>query len=562
MPCHAATRPSSLHAIPISDIPTQSLHCANTLHVPFHHAIGRSAFSNASGNVIGTLKRVSLGGGSAVLGGKKIDEKCSDAADEFGKMLATIENLHSQLKDNYKIRWELDRYLLALHYGAAARSPPIPIAWMILELSDTYHYYNLPDLAHIIRSTFMGSCCAPWLQKLFNIFLCGKRYRRLINTSHTTCQLTAAIINTLHGLLLGLYPFNERRTEIQERAWLAGTVREALTDTQHTLFINKYPHLLCLSLAEYIINVIDDFCPIEWVLLSITTSAKSQCLASFETFRESSIRPAIRSDNFWDRLESDAQPVVSSLVKFFRGATFYQHKPKTILPVSSIQYLPLALGCRVIQNSSSIFGQLKAAMHDIQFKESEALEEIWTSICIRPLPTHTTLKQMETLNKTGKMCSLVEREMHHFPLCVACALTKRIDILRGMFRYDSIDECLVCNECSRHTYVVDINMLGRVLYIKDKTVVLCERCMQPKYWDNTCACTAEDTSTARSCCACVNSNIISVKEVIDLDNMVMKPMHFCYKHSLSCILNPATIYDMRSLQQEICSRQTCHSQQQ
>jgi hypothetical protein len=190
----------------------------------------------------------------------------------------------------------------------------------------------------------------------------------------------------------------------------------------------------------------------------------------------------------------------------------------------------------------------------IQFNESESLEEIWTAIYIRQLPMHTTSKQMETLETAGQMCCLIEKEMHHFPVCVACALTKRADILRGMFRYDSVDECLVCNECTRCAFVVNINMLGRVLYIRDKTIVLCEKCMQPKYWDTPCACTIDETASNRSCCVCTNANIISTKEIVDMEAMIMKPMHFCYKHSLSCVLNQSTIYDSKSLEQEMCAR--------
>ena len=158
---------------------------------------------------------------------------------------------------------------------------------------------------------------------------------------------------------------------------------------------------------------------------------------------------------------------------------------------------------------------------------------------------------MNSLTRIGSMCSLVEHEIHHLPLCMACALTKRVDVLRGRFRYDSVDETLVCNECARQTYVVNINMLGRVLYVREKTIVLCENCMQPRYWDHTCPCTGESAGTVRTCCACSNSNIVSVKEVVDVDSMLMRLMHFCYKHSMSCVLNQATIYDMKSLEQEI-----------
>jgi hypothetical protein len=486
----------------------------------------------------------------AVHGGKHNDNTC---------ILDTIERLHLKLKDDYTVRWELDRYLLALHHCYTSENrlidnPVFPPPLLVLELSDTYHYYNLPDLIHTIRNTLMGVCCAPWLQKLFNMFLCGKRYRRLITTSHTTCQLTAAIINTLHGLLLGLYPFNERRMDIRKRAWLAGTMREALTATVHSAFINAHPNLICLGLAEYIINVVDDFSPVEWSLLGVTASAKSQCLAVFESFRDTAVSAAVGAPDFWTRLEKESQPIVASVVKYFKDATFYQHRPRTILPAATVQHLPLAMRSRVIQNSCSIFGQLKAALPDIQFRESEALEEIWTSLYVRGLPCHTTARQMECLERKGRMCYLVEEELHHFPVCLACALTKRADVMRGMFRYDYIDARLVCNECTNHAHVVNINLLGRILYIRDKAIVLCEECLRPRYWGSVCACKTEEDGSPRTCCACHNTNIASTKEVVDVASMEMRQMHFCYKHSLSCVLNPSTVYDLKSLESEMCAR--------
>ena len=447
MSCHAATRTSPLHAIPICSIPAKPFHRSDTLHVSLLNPIRHSAFSNAPGNVIGPIKRVTnvTARKETVYGGNNDQSVSGNETPPQRRnklnVIDTIDQLHHKLKDDYTVRWELDRYLLALHYCYdneynEKKTSVAPPEWMVLEMSDTYHYHNLPDLAQTIRSTLMGVCCAPWLQKLFNMFLCGKRYRRLVNTSHTTCQLTTAVVNTLHGLLLGLYPFNERRMEIRKRAWIAGTLREMLTDNSHLSFINNHPYLICLSLAEYIINYVDDVCPVEWALLGVTHSSKSQCLAVFESFREISVSAAVGTSEFWTKLESESQPVVSSIVKFFRDASFYQHRQRTILPQATVKHVQLALTNRIIQNSSSIFGQLKASIPTILFRESEALEEIWTSIYIRSLPAHTSSKQMECLSRIGCMCYLVEEEIHHFSVCLACALTRRTDALNGMFRYD------------------------------------------------------------------------------------------------------------------------------
>jgi hypothetical protein len=452
------------------------------------------------------------------------------------------------------VRGQLDCYLLALHFDE--RAPP---EWMVLDYWDTFHYFNLPDLMHAIRSTLVGLCPSLWLQKLFNMFLCGKRYRRLVQTTESAFQLAASVVNTLHGLVLGLYPFNERRMDLRKRAWLAGAMHSVLTGGRHVAFIDDHPHLVCLSLMEYIVNAVEDFCPVEWALLGVTASAKSQCLASVEAFREATVSAAAGSDGFWATLESDAQPVVASLVKFFRNAAFYQHRARGVLAPTFVKHLTLAMGTRVIQNSSSIFGQLRAALPDIHFQEAEGLEEIWTSIYIRRLPAHTAMKQMDSLERLGGMCSHLEEQLHAFPLCLMCALTRRTDVLGGLFRHDCVGGGLVCNECFTPAHVVSVNLLGRVLYVRNRAIILCERCLRPKSWDALCACDAVFADKESGCSVCLNANVFSTKEVIDIDRMRMQTVSFCYKHSLTCVISDATVYDLKTLEHEVHNRQQAGS---
>ncbi len=482
------------------------------------------------------------------LGGKVVDAGAQNSRTG-SEIVERIEYLHSRLRDDYSVRGLLDCHLLALYYNEGS-----PLHWMVLDYSDTYHYFNLPDLMYIIRSTLMGLCPNICLQRLFNMFLCGKRYRRLLHTNNNNCQLTSAIVNTLHGLLLGLYPFNERRMDLQKRAWLAGAVHVVLTDGNHSDFINEHQYLMCLSLMEYIVNAVEDFCPVEWVLLGISASAKSQCLASFEAFREATVALAAGSVDFWSKLEIDAQGIVSSLVKFFKGASLYQHRPKSVLSASHMRHLPLAMSTRVIQNSSSIFGQLRAAIPGINFNAAESLEEIWTTIYIRRLPAYTTMKQMSALERIGGMCSFLEQQLHVFPLCLLCALTRRSDVLKSLFRHDCVSGGLVCNECMNLTHVVNVNLLGRVLYVRDKAIVLCEKCLRPKCWDALCSCDSEEAECAIGCCVCQNSNVFSSKEVIDVSSLRMRSVGFCYKHSLSCVVSDATVYDLKTLENEMRNR--------
>ena len=448
------------------------------------------------------------------------------------------------------MRGQLDCYLLAIDYNR--KNPP---QWMVLDYADTFHYWNLPDIVRVVRQTLIGLCPCQYIQKLFNMFLCGKRYRRLISTNDMGCQLSAAMVNILHGLVLGLYPFNERRLDLEKRAWLAGRMRELLASNQHVQFITSHPQLMCLALIEYIVNVVDDFCPVEWGLIGVTPSGKSQCLSACEMFREAVVAVAINvrvsSDVFWAKLESESAAVVNSLVKFFKSATFYQHHPR-LISLHAVEHLDMAISSNVIHNSASLFGQLKAAYPSITYREAESMEEIWTTVYMRRLPAYTTMKQMATLNK-AVVCEFRERELYTFPICLACCL-KRVDVLKGMFRYDCVSCDLVCNECMTPKNVVHVNLLGRVLYVRDRVVVLCDQCLKPRYWDQVCGCESVDVAAVSCCFMCDNHNVFASKDIVDLSRLQMKTVCFCYKHALSCVLSENTVYDMKNLQNDMRGR--------
>jgi hypothetical protein len=418
--------------------------------------------------------------------------------DEGSSVLERIAALHERLKEDVGVRARLDCFLLAV-----AHDPVNPPAWMVLSYADTFHYWNLPDLCSVLRQTLMGLCPCAHLQRLFNMFLCGKRYRRLVGASDGSVQLSAAVINTLHGLLLGLYPFNERRLELHQRAHVALRVRDAMTARTHAEMIAAYPGLMCLSLVEYVANVADDFLPVELGMIGlIAPVGKSQCLAACEGFREASVAAAVASSSsFWDRLERDAAAVLLTLGKFFRGGQFFQHHPRAG-SAAVPEHLPLAMTSRVIQNTASVFGQLKAAYPAMTFPQAEALEEIWTTVFARRLPAHTCLRQMRTLEITSRMCAEREAELHTFPVCLACCMRK-VDVMKLAFRHDCVSAELICNECMHARFVVRVNLLGRALYVRDRVVVLCDMCLRPRYWNQPCAagCAATEFPVCLACCS-------------------------------------------------------------
>jgi hypothetical protein len=50
---------------------------------------------------------------------------------------------------------------------------------------------------------------------------------------------------------------------------------------------------------------------------------------------------------------------------------------------------------------------------------------------------------------------------------------------------------------------------------------------------------------------CNNANVSTSKDILDVQRFRMQTIHFCYKHGLSCVLSSATVYDVRSMEQEM-----------
>ena len=97
-------------------------------------------------------------------------------------------------------------------------------------------------------------------------------------------------------------------------------------------------------------------------------------------------------------------------------------------------------------------------------------------------------------------------------------------------------------------------MLGRVLFVRDRAIALCDLCLRPKPWDAACPCVYVQGVRGGGCCVCQNANVFSTKDVVDLENVRMVQVGFCYKHSLTCVLSDATVYDFPTLEKEIHRR--------
>lgn len=173
-------------------------------------------------------------------------------------ILAHIHSLHEELKTNaHGVRHRIDAHLLSCYVN-----PSVPPPHLVLAPEYAYHYLNLPDLTHFLRSSLARNV---WDDTLISSLMSPFCLHVKVAAKSSTTVMRAAALNLLHGLLLGLYPYAIRHMEFERRCQVAGRVRELMcgTEASKTDFIASHESLLTLAMSEYLVNVLGDFCPVE-----------------------------------------------------------------------------------------------------------------------------------------------------------------------------------------------------------------------------------------------------------------------------------------------------------
>lgn len=474
----------------------------------------------------------------------------TEGSVQTGDVKSIVDSLHGKLKLDPTIRREIDRYLFA--FGSDFSRP---VSWMVLQIEDTFCYENLPDIMRLFRISFQASCPDPNIQKIFNLFLFGKRYKRCSSNTASTAQVMSATINILHGLMLGLYPFNVRHMSFEHRVKIVWTLRNLMCAKQeHRIrFIESHSFLFTLALIEYFVNVIPEFSPVEWNLMNITTLQVSNCNSICDDFRNH-IECLILPEISWDKCEAHAKQCVSSVVKYFRQGKYFQQSiwRKQVL-MDTVKYIPLALQSHVLSHPQpgQIAAMLKHNYTDMSYTEAEAVEEIWNTVFIRNLPYRILEDQMKVLEKYGSVCQLLERRMLTKYMCLRCALLKS-DILTANVRYDCRNDTVVCDTCKHET--IRINVLGRVLYVRNNVYVMCPLCLQLKLWNSECVCQhRHKNKKVEGCFVCFSKNVVNKKHIVDYWNLDLKEICFCLRHSSSLVLSPSSVFDMTELKRQYSS---------
>ena len=157
-------------------------------------------------------------------------------------------------------------------------------------------------------------------------------------------------------------------------------------------------------------------------------------------------------------------------------------------------------------------------------------------------------------------------------VCIVCALKNSYHTHPCATRYNAVTKTLTCVECQSNS-ILQVNLIGRVLYIANKAIVLSLCCVTPipwhgdgHEWSRKCGphcmkhsfqsivskrkkyATNHPKVTTPQCLLCPTRVVTHTRMVLNMRTKRMENVHFCNKHHPPvAVLN--NVVDMQELEE-------------
>ena len=467
------------------------------------------------------------------------------------------------------VQMQIDRYLFAAS-EAFVDSCGGDIDTCVLNESQVPSIFNLPDLVYILRQRLVRGSWANALQEtVCRYTIPGMQKSRWVtrlrkNTapqttggttqpspSDTTSEnkkaddtndsLSSMYINAMFGLLLGLYPRCSKRPGFTMRVRIVRAVRALLTSSicVQTAFILRHVSLVRLAMVEYFANVLELYCPVEYILLQRHVDVDAYvnlCRSSCDLLRVNNLSEGVQQQQQantpldWARLDQLAYKMTDKIIRSTRVDTklvnYAQVHHKSIKKLVSSdtyknaascnEFLSLVKGCAVAcwhddhsylyqrmlvefsQESNQGFSQpgsvgveasvgvsgvtggngIVATALDLNL----VVSDIHSVLNATMLPANFVRAQVETLHRLYQHDTLQLRVVSKKRICLHCLLRiapKQFVLeekINGNIRMNLDTDEVFCNRCMSNAHMLSIDLIGRLLRINQQYLYICVVC--------------------------------------------------------------------------------------
>lgn len=486
----------------------------------------------------------------------------------------TLVKLHSDLRNGVpNTQVEIDRYLFAAGPQIAKGIPP---EHFILDHCQTPRFELLPNIQHRISRVLSirnddARVPAQFLRQCIPLKRRTKRAQREITWKEEDVKHMRIFIRCAYGTLLGLYPYCSKFTHFHNRVAINALLHTVLVsdNTTITKFCNTFSYILRLSTMEHACYTMETFAPSLAAALNKKrqfTSFTSTIYSVGDTFRGDINQQDLDASNLpetWKTLQGlDAAaqtlfdrcsrafrtvitpPATHALTSQYRRniANMYREDPDIISRIMRSYASP----------NKYLFGTINDAL--IPKKYAEDVWQLIDNVRVKELTAQITLKQLAKCYEMHPKDISLRQRQGVLQVCIICALKNNYCHNPCATRYDAVQERLTCVECQNES-IVQINLLGRVLYIGNNAIVFSTCCMSPIIWNahgfewnDKCSqycgkhgfqshCTRRKKATAapvqvhNHCFVCKSRTVTVSHTVVDLQKKHNTVVHFCNRHA-------------------------------
>lgn len=377
------------------------------------------------------------------------------------------------------VQIQIDRYLFAASAEFVAECGG-DMRTCILHACQVPSIYNLPDIIYILRQRLIrGSWQNSIQETVCRYTIPGMQKSRWVarqrkvpsplnnnvadsNAAYTSnvdpgdVKLVSVYINTMLGLLLGLYPKCSKRPGFTMRVRIVRAVRAILTSSIaiQSAFVLEHISLIRLSMVEYFSNVIEQFCPVEYNLLNRHVDFDAYvnlCRSSCDLFRVNNLSFGIQDQMQnqpldWKRLDQLAYKITDKIIRSTRVETKLvnylpqHHKSIKRLVTSEVyknrescdKFLALVKNCHVAcwhEDHSYLYQKM---ITDLRLSDAEPMEtpletniiisDIHSIIRVTMLPRNFIMAQIKKLREIFQHDRVPFLSATKRRLCLGCIL--------------------------------------------------------------------------------------------------------------------------------------------
>ena len=381
-----------------------------------------------------------------------------------------LTNLHLRLKRGCRsVQCEIDTYLIlcACENNLSGRE----LHNMKISEACVAQYDTLPDITRFIPYSFTMSretgIIAYYIQLLSP--LKRKTRTRRGNPAAPLCHTEACVcLNLIQATLLGLYPRSSKQPVWRTRVAIVACIHMLQTssfDTQ-VRFLAMSHDLLRVSFTEYILNVRMDYCPVENEFLvrqaGFLPNYDAACATLCDHIRQTCVQSGTWS---WEHINSVSATSLDRISRMCRTRV-----------VSTNVHTPMM---------SMVPEQLQKAIHQhVIFPDPathncvNATNIVEQALHTRMLPWNMVRAQAaRTADKystsTFPITSVCEKH-----ICIKCVLSINTRIIPRVskLRMKTSDGKLSCANCNSVDTVLRVNVLGKLLNIRNTAYFGCHEC--------------------------------------------------------------------------------------